>query len=160
VKTVESKEEWKKIIEMIESEQIQNRLSVIRDDFIEKGMVFPLRYEHMTGLVFKMLGIIYAKAYSMNNLTSVIYVRSSIDISDRIEKYDSELNKLTWDEIGNSMPENLLGWVILHSSDKSILDSFTIKEAEDFLDYLRSEAFYETMNKVRKERVIIRKSSN
>lgn len=150
---------WNSIIKRLESQPIQDRLTRITDELVERSVFAPLRYEHMVPVVLKMIGTIYAKAYSSYNLTSTLYVRIAEDIYHRVDGFSqSEENKAIWNEIRLSMPGRLQEyWLGPDLERAQFFDGITIKNAEEFLNYLESESFDNMMKKIRRSKIVIPK---
>ncbi len=162
---MESKE-WKKVIARYESDRIQDRLAGVSDEFTERGVSYPLKYEHMIPVILTIVGNIYAHAYSVDNLTGVMYRRNAVEIHDRITRYPKygeesvniEENHAIWSEIRDSMPDRLKKYSFKFDlAGNLFLKDFTVETAEDFLDYLESKAFDDMMKRIRRSRMIIPK---
>ena len=150
---MDSRDQWKKIVDRWESKEIQEYLIWIADWFGGYGFQYTPNGDKFLSIILAFAGTIYAKAYSTDNLTFRIYGRLALDLDHRLERLPPEKRKeerKIFYELIETMPKgfkdySIQGYGILQIPDGKEL---SVKKANEFLDYLKSKKFDDAMSKM------------
>lgn len=161
---MENKEEWKKILEKYESQEIQQHLAGIFDELLEKEnkrIITQLRdlrkeeqgqirYGYMCPMVLGIASVCYSKVYSYEHLTNFLYYQRAEELYDEIARYpDFDRRQKIWLDVLKSMPKGFENFYFDTSSwSAPNFYILTANQVNNFLEYLKTEQFNQDMIKL------------